>query len=177
MTEIYKIEVIKNLVTRTVTEHNGRDSDELHEFVQVHKISQEGWKVILSIGKYDWSDTEKDFEDSIKKAYSVLKYGIKLNIPYSVEVHTHLKYELLDEQIFEQDELEFEEEKVFIQIRQGMSVNIFAHGKYVILSAPVKGNRSGDTVRGYACTMESCPEKMKDIEFYKELLKKLNILK
>lgn len=182
MTDMFKIKFVPNYVKTKEQEWNGRDSDELHGYDTVTKTIQRGWEVQLYKSSFDWEETELDFKLKLNKieelsmilGTSTFNFGLSFQIPYSVEIPLENNSFKLIERLFINNESCIEEE-VYFQKRVGMTTNYLFSDK-ALLSAPVKSNnKSGATLRGYACSLVINNDLQKDEEFYLEILENFNI--
>lgn len=172
--QLFQIKISPNVVTYETSEWNGRESDELHGYVQGEERVQEGWKITFTELEINFEKEEAVFaaayaaiEAAKEKAYQI---GIEVNYPGAVQREFADKHGLFTKVlsiktvILSEEESQFEliPETFYAFIRVGMSVETtFARG--CVLSAPIKENRSGLSVRGYAASMLS--DELDDVEF------------
>ena len=171
--QLFKIVITPNFVVYNTSEWNGRESDELHDYVRGEKTVQDGWKITFSELAFDFSREETAFAT----AYSIMEaakkdagyYDLSIGVNYPNDVRKEIIGNLTPvvskkTVILPEEDAQFEliPEEFYAFTRVGMStVTTFA--RKCVLSAPIKENRSGLSVRGYACSL--CSYELVDLEF------------
>ena len=181
MTDIFKIKFVPNYVRVKEQVWNGRDSDELQGYDTVTETIQRGWEVQLYQSSFDWEETEKEFKLKLNQIEelsrtlkdSIFNFDFNFKIPYSVEIPLeNNSFKLIERLVINNEDCI--EEEVYFQKRVGMSTNYLFSDK-ALLSAPVKSNnKSGATLRGYACSLVINSDLQKDEDFYLEILENFN---
>ncbi len=184
MSKLYKITIKKNYVVCTTSEWNGRDSDALHGTVEVEREIQDGWYVNALELDAGFTSEETYFEEAYTKIINAKNKSdlfagceIEVNFPRESRKHftdTNTKTISSKGIVLYDDDFDFTEETLFAFVRVGMSTNR-SYAKEAWLVAPIKENKKGKSIRGYAAYMELDQELEEDKEFYNYIMEKLNL--
>ena len=174
------MEIAPKMATKEVATGNGRDSDELHRTVYDKVKYQDGWIITAKEVIFDWSEKEIIFTEKsaeiISAASSIELFGgckVKVVFPSYSEMSVTLNNSKVGEifQVDSQDE-ELYAEKFFAFINKRDQVSF---ARAAMLSAPIKENRRGLSIRSYLTSMDS-DNLQKDEEFYSSLLEELGLI-